>query len=154
MYKCFFHAISTCVPKVRNYGDFRQCVIPVIITCTLQGTPCDTGIPHTFYGENICSVVKSEESLRLASIVLRSCILFLNFLSFSHLTPSSIHKQPNCRAGGTRESRGKYVWTNYYLFYHASRTCNNFWRHFFYYPASKKTCMLWNWFSLFLSHVL
>jgi hypothetical protein len=41
---------------VRNYGDFRQCVIPIPITCILQGTPCDTGIPYTFYGENICSV--------------------------------------------------------------------------------------------------
>ena len=48
--------LSTCVPKVRNYGDFRQCVIPDIITCMLQGTRCDTGIPNTFYGENICSV--------------------------------------------------------------------------------------------------
>ena len=41
---------------MRNYGDFRQCVIPIPITCILQGTPCDTGIPYTFYGENICSV--------------------------------------------------------------------------------------------------
>ena len=31
-------------------------VIPVIITCTLQGMFCDTGIPRTFYGEKICSV--------------------------------------------------------------------------------------------------
>ena len=23
--------------------------IPVIITCTLQGTPCDTGFPRNFY---------------------------------------------------------------------------------------------------------
>ena len=32
-------------------------VIPMIITCMLQGTLCDTGIPCTFYGGNICSVV-------------------------------------------------------------------------------------------------
>ena len=32
-------------------------VIPVIITCTLQGMFCDTGIPRTFYGGKICSVV-------------------------------------------------------------------------------------------------
>ena len=32
-------------------------VIPMIITCMLQGTLCDTGIPRTFYGGNICSVV-------------------------------------------------------------------------------------------------
>ena len=31
--------------------------IPVIIACTLQGIPWDTGYPHTFYGGNICSVV-------------------------------------------------------------------------------------------------
>ena len=31
-------------------------VIPITITCLLQGTLCDTGIPCTFYGENICSV--------------------------------------------------------------------------------------------------
>ena len=30
--------------------------IPMMITCILQGTLCDTGIPCTFYGENICSV--------------------------------------------------------------------------------------------------
>ena len=31
-------------------------VIPMIITCLLQGTLCDTEIPCTFYGGNICSV--------------------------------------------------------------------------------------------------
>jgi hypothetical protein len=30
--------------------------IPMIITCLLQGTLCDTGIPHTFYGGKFCSV--------------------------------------------------------------------------------------------------
>ena len=29
--------------------------IPMIITCLLQGILCDTGIPRTFYGGNICS---------------------------------------------------------------------------------------------------
>ena len=52
-----FNAISTCVPKVRNYGDFRQHVIPTVITCLLRGTPCDTGFSYTFYRGNICSVV-------------------------------------------------------------------------------------------------
>ena len=36
--------------------------IPVIITCTLQGALCDTGIPCTFYGEKICSVSILEKS--------------------------------------------------------------------------------------------
>ena len=27
-------------------------------TGLLQGTLCDTGIPHTFYGGNICSVIQ------------------------------------------------------------------------------------------------
>ena len=53
----FFNAISTCVPEVRNYGDFRQHVIPMIITCMLRGTPCDTGFSRNFYRGNICSAV-------------------------------------------------------------------------------------------------
>ena len=57
MHTYFFHAISTCVPKVRNYGDFRQHVIPVTITCMLRGTPCYTGISYTFYRGKICSVL-------------------------------------------------------------------------------------------------
>ena len=32
--------------------------IPMIITYLLQGTLCNTGIPRTFYGGKICSVVK------------------------------------------------------------------------------------------------
>ena len=28
----------------------------MIITGIVRGTPCDTGISYTFYGENICSV--------------------------------------------------------------------------------------------------
>ena len=32
-------------------GDFRQHVISVMITCTLQGMFCDTGIPALFMGE-------------------------------------------------------------------------------------------------------
>ena len=44
-----------------NYGDFRQFVIPVTITFTLQGTLCNKGVPHTFYGDNICSVGISKE---------------------------------------------------------------------------------------------
>ena len=36
--------------------DIRQHVIPMIITCTLPGTPCDTWFPRTFYGGKICSV--------------------------------------------------------------------------------------------------
>ena len=35
--------------------------IPMMITYMLQGTLCDTGIPCTFYGENICSVFTSIE---------------------------------------------------------------------------------------------
>ena len=35
--------------------------IPMIITCLLQGILCDTGIPRTFYGGKICSVVPPQE---------------------------------------------------------------------------------------------
>ena len=63
----FFKAISTCTPEVRNYGDFRQHVIPTIITCMLRGTPCYTGFSYTFNGENICSVVITNICLSLQS---------------------------------------------------------------------------------------
>ena len=44
-------------------------VIPVIITCTLQGMFCDTGIPHTFYGGKICSVLlQSTKKMILTSL--------------------------------------------------------------------------------------
>ena len=37
--------------------------IPIIFMCILQGTFCDTGIHHNFYGENICSVdIKFEKN--------------------------------------------------------------------------------------------
>ena len=42
-------------------GIFRQHVIPMIITCMLQGTLCDMGIPRTFYGGNIYSVAGLKE---------------------------------------------------------------------------------------------
>ena len=38
-------------------GDFRLPVIPVKFICILRGTPCNTGIPYTFYRGKICSVV-------------------------------------------------------------------------------------------------
>ena len=41
-------------------------VIPMIITCMLQGTLCDTGIPRTFYGGNICSVVCKITELQIS----------------------------------------------------------------------------------------
>ena len=44
------------VPEVRNYGDFRQPVIPATNTCMLRGTPCYSGFSYTFYGGKICSV--------------------------------------------------------------------------------------------------
>ena len=36
-------------------------VFPFTITCLLEGTLCDTGIPCTFYGENICSVNSDKQ---------------------------------------------------------------------------------------------
>ena len=41
---------------MRNIVLYSVHVIPVIITCTLQGMFCDMGIPRTFYGGKICSV--------------------------------------------------------------------------------------------------
>ena len=41
-----------------------------VITCMLQGTQCDTGIPYTFYGENICSVCERRQpTLQLLAAV-------------------------------------------------------------------------------------
>ena len=37
--------------------------IPMMITCMLQGTFCDMGIPRTFYEENICSVLRTNDSI-------------------------------------------------------------------------------------------
>ena len=35
----------------------------------LQGILCDTGIPRTFYGENICSVEKVHQNLNVSYIM-------------------------------------------------------------------------------------
>ena len=54
-------------------------VIPMIITCMLQGTLCDTGIPCTFYGGNICSVgiyVKNARA-KVQGTLVKSVGLFL-----------------------------------------------------------------------------
>ena len=51
-------------------GISDVCVIPVTIMCTLQGVNCDTGIPHTFYEGNICSV--DQKSVRTKSIYTNS----------------------------------------------------------------------------------
>ena len=53
-------------------GISDVCVIPVTITCTLQGVNCDTGIPHTFYGGNICSVLISKIRLSQTSLLFTS----------------------------------------------------------------------------------
>ena len=82
-----FNAISTCVPKVRNYGDFRQHVIPTVITCLLRGTPCDTGFSYTFYRGNICSVTLIKEEWRVEkskkSIIEEGGFLFWGGWNFS-----------------------------------------------------------------------
>ena len=74
--------------------DFRRTCIPVIITCTLQGTFCNTGIPCTFYGGKICSAwinstviicisshkyLRSNNALHDFSTVCISFILFYYF---------------------------------------------------------------------------
>ena len=38
--------------------------IPMIITCLLQGTLCNTGIPRTFYGGKICSAEELSSSFK------------------------------------------------------------------------------------------
>ena len=39
-----------------------------MITCMLQATLCDTGIPCTFYGENVCSVEKVTNTVQRAAL--------------------------------------------------------------------------------------
>ena len=41
----------------------------MIITCTLQGTPCNTGFPRSFYGGKICSVVACEAEFTVEELV-------------------------------------------------------------------------------------
>ena len=50
----------------------------MMITCMLQGTLCDTGIPCTFYGENICSVEPRRKGMISCQIL---CIR-LNLVRF------------------------------------------------------------------------
>ena len=64
--------IYMCIQS-ENYGDLRQCAISITITCTLQGTPCNTGIPHTFYWENICSVETHAGFFQITPISLSFC---------------------------------------------------------------------------------
>ena len=59
----FFSCNIYMCTQSENYGDFRQDVSPAKITCTLQGTPSDTGILHILYGGNICSAFLNFHSL-------------------------------------------------------------------------------------------
>ena len=52
-------------------------VIPMIITCMLQGTLCDMGIPRTFYGGNICSVDQKSRQHVLRAYCLNIYILWV-----------------------------------------------------------------------------
>ena len=84
-----FNAISTCVPKVRNYGDFRQHVIPTVITCLLRGTPCDTGFSYTFYRGNICSVPANFFcQFDLSYLADVCCIVFETLIHFKSVKQS------------------------------------------------------------------
>ena len=56
-------------------------VIPMIITCMLQGTLCDTGIPRTFYGGNICSVHTSGHMYIYVLEAMRPFVLVIHFSS-------------------------------------------------------------------------
>ena len=56
--------------------------IPMIITCLLQGTLCDTGIPRTFCGGKICSVQSRTIALVFESI----------FMDVSHKLDMAISK--------------------------------------------------------------
>ena len=48
--------------------------IPMMITCMLQGTLCDTGIPCTFYGETfaVYSMADARNGFELFFIVVRT----------------------------------------------------------------------------------
>ena len=64
--------------------------IPIIFMCILQGTFCDTGIPCTFYGGNVCSAA-SRHSVVDAS----SNSKFLSLVSSGYNTsksPGLIHR--------------------------------------------------------------
>ena len=61
-------------------------VIPIIITCMLQGTLCDIGIPHTFYGGNICSVAELQWLISIG----------INRLLYLHRGPRSSQELLTC----------------------------------------------------------
>ena len=93
----FFNAISTCVPKVRNYGDFRQHVIPTIITCMLRGTPCDTGFTRSFYRGNICSVTHKSKVGKLNFFCLKIYFSASKSRSLTMRPPSASASSLGCR---------------------------------------------------------
>ena len=54
--------------------------IPMIITCILQGTLCDMGIPCTFYGGKICSVVQCPQGTINFRIDIEICTSFARLI--------------------------------------------------------------------------
>ena len=65
-------------------------VIPMIVTCMLQGTLCDTGIPRTFYGGNICSVVFARYVRKKINPLYQSLANELNSATMHYLATNFI----------------------------------------------------------------
>ena len=61
--------------------------IPMMITCMLQGTLCDTGIPRTFYGENICSEKYPFANVKTCCYMI--WILFATYTSYTSRNTAS-----------------------------------------------------------------
>ena len=72
--------------------------IPMIITCLLQGTLCDTGIPRTFYGGKICSVqyvlLTNKALLFFISLIKSKCLQI--FISLQIYFPIIYQIQNHC----------------------------------------------------------
>ena len=88
--------------KWETMGISGILAIPMIITCLLQGTLCDMGIPRTFYGGNICSVQSKANFCGICFIIWKKWVettvdeVTLNFLwgiLWSCFSQSCSHKK-------------------------------------------------------------
>ena len=65
--------------------------IPIMITCMLQGTLCNTGIPRTFYGESICSVCTAVKSKGKIS---QNFVAFSEYMNFNGFVVNNFNYLP------------------------------------------------------------
>ena len=65
-------------------------VFPMTITCLLQGTLCNTGIPCTFYGEKNCSV-QLNINMNLLYLNQKSALCWIFVVPYNGLLGFQLH---------------------------------------------------------------